>query len=145
MLTVLTQLPVHKSMKPFSTFFVWLNLAYYWSIMHLERPVQCSVLSLFSCSLLSCNILLCYNHSLMIIYHTQRIYRFFILRIWRVFPGYIMCLMDWNIVCMNCLWYLHALDLFIKFFKVQECFIISQTFTWYHRNDIQEVSFSHAN
>ena len=73
--------------------------------------------------------------------HTQRIVGFFILHIWTVFPGYILCLVDWMIGVFELLWDLHALDLIIKSFKVQSSFIIAQTLAWYIRRGVQELSF----
>ena len=62
------------------------------------------------------------------IYHTEIIFGFFILRVWRVFPGYILSLMvDWFI------WMIYGADLygwFMKMIYVADIFVIFKC-GWY--------------
>ena len=74
--------------------------------------------------LLSRNILMCCKSFFAIIYHTQRIVGFFILCIWRVFPRYILCLMDWMICVFELFMRSTCTRMIIKSFKVQESSII---------------------
>ena len=94
---------VHNSQKACKNsipLIVWLNkhvirVLYTWQCWDNVSSDLYSLVLLWY--LLSGNLLKCCKSFSTIIYHTQRNFGFFILRIWRVFPRYILCLMDWMI------------------------------------------------
>ena len=109
--------------------------------MHLVTSIHCSIWSLLVGSLREGNILLCCNHSLLIINHTLRLFVVFFYppNQWRVFLGYIPCSMVW-LMSLDYWWDSSILLLWIKVLKFNYLHIFSQSLTWYQRKGMQELS-----